>query len=72
MFYLACNDRRHKCWSCQNVCDALSYLSDKIYIKFGTKLYRQIIGILMGSNDAPLVANFLLFGDRHFMTSFFF
>ena len=26
-------------WSCQNVCDALSFLLDNIYIRFGTKLY---------------------------------
>ena len=45
--YLACNDRqafftlsdqsRYTLWSCQNVCDALSYLLDNIYIRFGTK-----------------------------------
>ena len=65
--YLACNDRkaffissdqsRYTLWSCQNVCDALSYLLDNIYIRFGTKLYRQIVGIPMGTNCAPLVAD---------------
>ena len=73
--YLACNDRkafftssdqsRYTLWSCQNVCDALSYLLDNIYIRFGTKLYRQIVGIPMGTNCAPLVrfkpaSNFVL------------
>ena len=43
--------------SCQNVCDALSYLLDNIYIRFGTKLYRQTVGIPMGTNCAPLEAN---------------
>ena len=28
-----------------------------IYIRFGTKLYRQIVGIPMGTNCAPLVAD---------------
>ena len=67
MLYLACNDkkafftstdhRRYKLLSCQNVCDALSYLLDNIYIRFGYMLYRRIIGIPMGTNCAPLVAD---------------
>ena len=28
----------HNLWSCQKVCDALVYLLDNIFIKFGTKL----------------------------------
>ena len=57
-------------WSCQNVCDALSFLLDNIYIRFGTKLYRQIVGIPMGKNCAPLVADLLLFCyERDFMIS---
>ena len=31
------------------------------FIQFGTKLYRQVVGIQMGTNYGPLVANFLLF-----------
>ena len=58
------------CWSCQNVCDALSYLLDNIYIRFGTKLYRQIVGIPMGTNCAPLVADLFLYCyERDFMDS---
>ena len=45
---------------CQNVCDALSFLLDNIYIRFGTKLYGQIVGIPMGTNCAPLVADLFL------------
>ena len=65
--YIACNERqafftsedtkRYKLWSCQNVCEALIYLLDNIYIRFGTKLYRQIVGIPMGTNCAPLTLN---------------
>ena len=63
--YLAC-----KLWSCQNVCDSLSYLLDNSYIKFGNKLYRQIVGIPMGTNCAPLVADLFLFSyERDYMTS---
>ena len=60
--------REYHLWSCQNVCDALSFLLDNIYIRFGTKLYRQIVGIPMGINCAPLVADLLLFCyERDFM-----
>ena len=34
---------------------------DNIYIRFGTKLYRQIVGIPMGTNCAPLVADLFLY-----------
>ena len=61
---------RYTHWSCQNVCDALSYLLDNIYIRFGTKLYRQIVGIPMGTNCASLVADLFLYCyERDFMDS---
>ena len=56
--------------SCQNVCDALIFLLDNIFIRFGTKLYRQIDGISMGTNYAPLVADVFLFCyERDYMMS---
>ena len=43
---------------------------DNIYIRFGNKLYRQIVGVPMGTNCAPLVTDlFLFFYKRDFMTS---
>ena len=43
---------------------------DNIFIRFGTKLYRQTIGIPMGTNCAPLVADLFLFcNERSFMKS---
>ena len=78
--YLACTDKKafftstdhrgYTLWSCQNVCDALSYLLDNIHIRFGNKLYRQIVGIPMGTKCAPLVADLFLFCyETDFMTS---
>ena len=77
--FLAYNDKKaftsidhigYKLWSRQNVCDALSHLLDDIYIKFGNKLYRQIVAIPMGAHCAPLVADLILFCyERDFMTS---
>ena len=43
------------------MCDALHYLLDNIFIRFGTKLYRQIVSIPKGTNCAPLVADLFLF-----------
>ena len=52
------------------MCDALTYLLDNIYIRFGTKLYRQIAGIPMDTNCAPLVAYLFLYCyERDFMDS---
>ena len=52
------------------MCDSLHYLLDNIFIRFGSKLYRQIVGIPMGTNCAPLVADLFLFCyDRDFMLS---
>ena len=51
--YLICNHqhafftsdgyKNYNLWSCQKVCEALFYLLDNVFIRFGTKLYRQII-----------------------------
>ena len=52
------------------MCNALHYLLDNIYIRFGSKLYKQIVGIPMGINWAPLVADLFLFCyEREFMLS---
>ena len=69
--YLACNDRnafftsekpkKYHASSCQKVCDARTFLLDNIFIQFGTKLYRPVVGIPMGTNCAPLVAHLFLF-----------
>ena len=34
---------------------------DNIFIRFGSKLYRQIVGIPIGTNCSSLVANLFLF-----------
>ena len=78
LLYLACNDRnayftsekpkKYHAWLYQNVCDALTFLLDNIFIRFGTKLFRQVVGICMGTNCAPLVADLFLFCyERDFM-----
>ena len=52
------------------MCEALTFLLDNIYIRFGSKLYRQIVGIPTGTNFPPLVADLFLFCfERDFMLS---
>ena len=69
-FFTSEDTKRYKLWSFLNVCEALIYLLDNIYIRFGTKLYRQIVGIPKGTNCDPLVADLFLFCyERDFMTS---
>ena len=77
---MACNDKnafftsdqskRYELWSCQKTCDAFHYLLDNIFFRFGSKLYRQIVGIPIGTNCATLVSDLFLFCyERDFMLS---
>ena len=78
--YIACNDRNafftsdtvrnYNLWSCQKRWEALAFLLDNIYTRFCSKLYRQIVGIPMGTNCVALVADLFLFCyERDFMLS---
>ena len=52
--------------------EALTYLLDNTFIRFCTKLDRQIIGIPMGTNCGPLIAVLFLFCyDKDYMASRF-
>ena len=69
-FFTSEKPRKYHAWLCQNVCDALIFLLDNIFIRFGTKLYRQLVGIPMATNCALLVADSFLFCyERDFMMS---
>ena len=64
-------ERLMHAWSCQKVYDELTFLLDNnFFFGFGTKLYRQVVGIPMGTNCAPPIANLFLFCfERDFMMS---
>ena len=53
----------YKLWSCLKVCEALNFLLDNSYSRFGSKLYSKYscIGIPMDTNCASLVADLFLF-----------
>ena len=60
----------HNLWSCREVCDALVCLLDGTFIRFRIKLYRQTVGIPVGTDCAPLVVDLFLFCcERDFMKS---
>ena len=39
----------------------IEFLVDNIYVRFGGQLFRQIVGIPMGTNCAPLLADLFLY-----------
>ena len=78
--YIACNDRNafftsdavrnYNLWSCRGVCEALTFLLDNINIRFGSGLCWRIVGVPVGTNCAPLVADLFLFCyERDFVLS---
>ena len=70
MFFSLPKNIKNYLSSYQKVTNALIYLLDNIYIRFGSKLYKQTVGIPMGTNCAPLVADLFLFCyERDFMKS---
>ena len=56
-FFISGAVRNYIFWTCQKVCETLTFLLGNIYIRFGSKLYKQIVGIPMGTSCAPLVAD---------------
>ena len=61
---------QHKLWSCQKMFDALHYILDNIFIRFGLKLYSKTVCIPIRTNCVPLVADLFLFCyERDFILS---
>ena len=54
------NDGQHA-FEYDEFIELFEYLIDNIYIRFGNYVFRQVIGIPMGTNCAPLLANLYLF-----------
>ena len=47
-------------FSCEDLCELLGFLIDNIYVSFGNTIMRQVIGIPMGTDCAPLLADLFL------------
>ena len=59
----------YKCWSCAELCEAFTFLMENIYVPFDCMIYQQIVGIPMGTNCAPLIADlFLHCYEKDFMS----
>ena len=54
-------DKVYKSWTCNELCSAMYYIMDNIFVEFEDKIYRQVIGIPMGTNCAPLIADLFLY-----------
>ena len=78
--FIACNADRafftnetikhYTMWTCSDVCESLAFLLDNIFVRHGDVIYRQVIGIPMGTNCAPLIADLFLYCyERDFMLS---
>ena len=65
------------CWPClegfhylkeflsnSKICSMIDILVDNIFVKFGWCLFRQVVGIPMGTNCAPLLANLFLYSSE--------
>ena len=49
--------------------EAVNILLDNIYVRFGNKVYRQVVGISMGTNCAPLITDLFWYCyESQFMT----
>ena len=65
-FFTSSDKNRYTLWSCQNVCGALVYLLDIIFILDS----EPSVGIPMGTNCAPVEADLFFYCyERDFMDS---
>ena len=51
----------HRMYSKQSIKAVFDFVIDNAYFQVGSKMFRQIIGIPMGSDPAPFIANLFLY-----------
>ena len=57
-------------YTMEDIKSVLNYVIDNAFFQVGNKVFRQIIGIPMGSDPAPFIANlFLYIYENRFMTN---
>ena len=54
-------NKSHSNYDLDKILRAVKYLLDNCHFQFGNKLFRQIVGIPMGSDPAPYFANLFLY-----------
>ena len=55
------NGGRDNMYTADNICKMIEFLIDNIFVQFGGRPFRQVIGIPMGTNCAPLLADLFLY-----------
>ena len=73
--FIKIDDKFNACWkgvkktqwtyTCQEVLEMFSFLINNIYVKFKGIVYKQIVGIPMGCDCAPQVADLFLYWYEH-------
>ena len=48
-------------YTANDICKMIEFLVDNIYVRFGGQLFRQMVGIPVGTNCAPLLADLFLY-----------
>ena len=51
----------YKCWTGAVLCEAFTFLMEKIYVQFEGMAFQQKVGIPMDTNCAQIIADLLLF-----------
>ena len=55
------NGGREGMYTADNICRMIEILIDNIFVQFGGRLFRQVIGIPVGTNCAPLLVDLFLY-----------
>ena len=48
-------------YTANDICKMIEFLVDNIYVRFGEQLFRQMVGIPMGTSCAPLLVDLFLY-----------
>ena len=52
-------------YTANDICKMIEFLADNIYVRFGGLLFRQMVGIPMGTNCEPLLADLFLYSSEN-------
>ena len=59
------NDGGHIMYTADNICKMIEFSIDNIFVQFGGRLFRQVIGIPMRTSCAPLPADLCLYSHEN-------
>ena len=58
-------------YTANDICKMIEFLVDNIYVRFDGQLFRQMVGIPMGTNCAPILADLFLYSyENEFLDNF--